>query len=93
MRLIQKKCPNCGANLEFDKDDSDVTCSYCNAKYIIEKEKNIENIIDPNQFILRQEEARAISKVLIVIFCIIFIFALIFIISVFLTFPRINIIR
>lgn len=92
MKLVQKKCPNCGANLEFDKDDTETTCSYCNAKFAIERENEKGNLLDPSQYVLRPEEARALSKVIIVIFCIVFIFVLIFMIYSFVTFPRINII-
>ncbi len=29
IRLIQKSCPNCGANLKFNVNDESVTCDYC----------------------------------------------------------------
>ena len=29
MRLIEKKCPNCGADLEFKDNDKSCKCSHC----------------------------------------------------------------
>lgn len=36
MRIIEKKCPNCGANLEFNVGDKETKCKYCNTGFIIE---------------------------------------------------------
>lgn len=38
MKLIEKKCPNCGAGLSFDKDDVEVTCEYCKKSYVIQRD-------------------------------------------------------
>lgn len=44
MKLIEKKCPNCGASLSFDKHDTDVTCEYCKKSYVIQRDEiKIEN--------------------------------------------------
>ncbi len=40
MKLVQKKCPSCGANLSFDENAKEVTCEYCKQKLIIEREEN-----------------------------------------------------
>lgn len=48
MKLIEKKCPNCGAGLSFDKDSHDVTCEYCKKSYVIERE-NTHSKSDVNQ--------------------------------------------
>ena len=37
MPLIQAKCNNCGANLEFDDSRERIFCSSCGAQYIYEK--------------------------------------------------------
>lgn len=29
MKLIEKKCPNCGASLEFNDNDRSCKCVYC----------------------------------------------------------------
>ena len=46
MELIEKKCPNCGASLEFGDNDKSCTCNYCHRSFMIEKnttlEKNME---------------------------------------------------
>ena len=40
MKLIQKKCPNCGASLEFNNKDTSCKCNYCNTTFEIQKENN-----------------------------------------------------
>ncbi|MBQ8659395.1 MAG: hypothetical protein IJ475_00960 [Bacilli bacterium] len=48
MRLVQKKCPNCGATIDFDENIKKVKCAYCGQTYVIEKDndmiKNQEDI-------------------------------------------------
>lgn len=45
MKLVEKKCPNCGAGLKFDENDTNVTCEYCNKMYYLQKdEKKIERL-------------------------------------------------
>ena len=43
MKLIEKKCPNCGAGLKFDKNDTEVTCEYCKKSYVIQRDSVNEN--------------------------------------------------
>lgn len=44
MKLIEKTCPKCGANLEFEPGAKEVKCSYCNKEFIIEgNDNNSEN--------------------------------------------------
>ena len=40
MRLIEKKCPNCGANLEFNESDKTCKCQYCKRSFEIERDLN-----------------------------------------------------
>ncbi len=40
MKLIEKRCPNCGAALSFSENDDKVYCEYCNMNYDIKKEDN-----------------------------------------------------
>ena len=40
MRLIEKKCPNCGASLEFNEDDRSCKCDYCKRSFVIERDEN-----------------------------------------------------
>ena len=39
MKLVEKKCPNCGAGLKFDENDTNVTCEYCNKMYYLQKDE------------------------------------------------------
>ena len=36
MRLIEKECPNCGAELHFTKEDTTCKCEYCKREFEIE---------------------------------------------------------
>ena len=38
MKLVDLKCPHCGARLEVDADNNVATCEYCGAELLIEKE-------------------------------------------------------
>lgn len=38
MRLIDIKCPNCGADLRIDSENKECTCQYCGAKFLIDDE-------------------------------------------------------
>lgn len=45
MKLIEKKCPNCGASLEFDDQAKSCKCSYCHRSFEIERNQdNLEEI-------------------------------------------------
>lgn len=35
MRIIEKKCPNCGANLDFNVGERNVSCASCRRKFAI----------------------------------------------------------
>lgn len=39
MKLIEKKCPNCGAGLKFDDGATSVVCEYCNQTFYIQKDE------------------------------------------------------
>lgn len=58
MKLIEKKCPNCGASLEFGEKDKSCKCSYCHRSFEIEREDGLDsngNISD--QFNLNELKA------------------------------------
>ena len=95
MKLIEKKCPNCGANLKFDKDDTEVTCKYCNASYEIQRDPNINdlmnNVFDQNDFILHRKMVKNLSKGIIIFTCIVFVIIIVMFFIAFLrvpSFPR-----
>lgn len=54
MRLIEKKCPNCGAGLEFEENDKSCKCDYCKRSYIIERENNDKKSISAENFNLSE---------------------------------------
>ena len=37
MKLVAAKCPNCGAEIEVDKNSDSTRCDYCNSKIIVEE--------------------------------------------------------
>lgn len=43
MKLIEKKCPNCGASLSFNDNDNSCICEYCKRIFEIERETNSKN--------------------------------------------------
>ena len=68
--FIEKKCPNCGAQLEFSLEDKEVTCKYCNSEFII-RDNNVRNMeFDLNKINL--EAVKAFTKVHLIIFFVIF---------------------
>ena len=40
MRIIEKKCPNCGAALEFNETDKSCKCNYCKRSFEIERDSD-----------------------------------------------------
>lgn len=50
MKIIEKTCPNCGANIEFNKGDEKVKCEYCKKTYVIEEEKEDYRLVLSKQF-------------------------------------------
>ena len=42
MKLIEKKCPNCGADLEFGENDKSCKCKYCHRSFEIERDAKID---------------------------------------------------
>ena len=44
MKLIEKKCPNCGASLEFSETAKSCKCDYCHRTFEIERDNNGINI-------------------------------------------------
>ena len=39
MKLVEKKCPSCGAGLKFDDNATNVVCEYCNQTFYIQKDE------------------------------------------------------
>lgn len=54
MRLVEKKCPNCGANLEFGEKDKSCKCNYCHRAYEIERDESLNTSDIAEQFNLNE---------------------------------------
>lgn len=35
MKIVEKKCPNCGASLDFKVGERDIVCSHCRRKFAV----------------------------------------------------------
>lgn len=46
MRLIEKKCPNCGASLSFAPEDVSCKCEYCKREFEIERDTDQKKLSD-----------------------------------------------
>ena len=83
MKLIEKKCPNCGASLEFSETAKSCKCDYCHRTFEVERDTKIDVSDIAKQFNLSElekglsqleEPAKAMGKAFIIIFSLIFIF-------------------
>lgn len=46
MKLVNLKCPECGAQLKVDPNREFVYCEYCGTKILLDKEEKITRTID-----------------------------------------------
>ena len=46
MKLIEKKCPNCGAGLEFKDSDKNCKCTHCGSSFEIERDSSKPDSIE-----------------------------------------------
>ena len=85
MRLVQKKCPNCGAAIDFDDMTKKVKCSYCSQTFFVEKDvQKINNMVDIDSHL--EDAYELVNKVrtpFIVIFFVMFFFVMIGIVFTF----------
>lgn len=63
MRLVEKKCPKCGADLSFDSNSKEVNCSYCKTSYEVERDitDNMGDIINPDFYNLTTKMVKGFS--------------------------------
>jgi len=78
MKLVEKKCPNCGAKLNFNETDKNCKCEYCKSAFEIERDITKEDLL--NQFDLKP--LKKISIIFYVIFAVIFVLVAVFITSI-----------
>ena len=85
MKLVQKKCPGCGASLSFNENATKTKCEYCKQEIFIEKEtKDHLNGFAEDVYQLSLEEFRQASKIHKISFYGVMIFiAAIFIMAIF----------
>ena len=81
MKLVEKKCPKCGADLSFDRTSKEVTCKYCNTSFEVFKDTDdivdtVSDMIDPDIFKLQTKMFKNVSKFSTGIFIFIFIVAI-----------------
>lgn len=94
MKLIEKKCPKCGADLSFDIKSREVTCKYCNTSFEIDRSDDISSlvneasnlvneVINPDIFKLHAKISKGITFGSIFIFAIVIIFFLVITFTIF----------
>lgn len=80
MKFKEKKCPNCGADLEFSETDKTCKCQYCKRSFEIERD-----LSDIEKFNLVYDKIHKPMKMFFIIplaiFCIVFIFVVVMIIG------------
>ena len=65
MKLVEKKCPNCGGDLKFGIDDKETKCEYCNKAYEIERENDDEEeMFNADNYKFIEEKAEAAKAVI-----------------------------
>lgn len=82
MKLVQRKCPSCGATLPVDENAKEVTCEYCKQTLAIEREEEKDNC-DSNTLLTKYYEeknnshSKKVIKVVVMFFSICFLIGLI----------------
>ena len=61
MKIIEKKCPDCGADLKFDIKDKETKCRYCKSEFIIEDNNIDKNNINLDDIVLNKKIIKVFS--------------------------------
>lgn len=71
MKIIEKKCPNCGGNLDFKVGERDVKCESCRRKFAVEYDADISDLSEKAMDMLKAADVslRPVRRVFIVFFC------------------------
>ena len=95
MKLIEKKCPNCGANINFNSNDKEVKCSYCDTVFTIERDvtnideaiekgkENLDKVLNSESFNLSVKDVKKIRTTVMIISAIIFLIIICFFVFIF----------
>ena len=67
MKLIEKKCPNCGASLEFNKDSTSCRCEYCKREFEIERENTDKTSDNPEDYTLKRRKFDIVFSYIIMV--------------------------
>lgn len=94
MKLVEKKCPGCGAGLKFNENDTSVTCEYCNKTLHIQRDEKKMSTLDEahidEAFKFVNEVGiplfKSVAKINMVVFIVPIIFFVIIAIAIFSTF-------
>ena len=71
MKIIEKKCPNCGGNLDFKVGERDVRCESCRRKFAVEYDADTSDLSEKAMDMLKAADVslRPVRRVFIVFFC------------------------
>ena len=70
MKIIEKKCPNCGAKSKFKIGDKETKCNYCNSEFIIEDNNKDQKNINLDDIVLNKKLIKTFSIIHMSIFII-----------------------
>ena len=70
MKIIEKKCPNCGGNLDFKVGERDVKCESCRRKFAVEYDTDISDLSEKAMDALKAADVslRPVRRMFIAIF-------------------------
>ena len=63
MKKIDLKCENCGALMQVSEDKTEAVCPYCNHKFLIEREPDIEELSQKAEKLSYAKEAGKIKAI------------------------------
>lgn len=69
MKIIEKKCPNCGGNLDFKVGERDVKCESCRRKFAVEYDTDINDLSEKAMDALKSADIslRPVRRMVLVI--------------------------
>lgn len=77
MNLVEKKCPNCGANLSFDENDKSCKCEYCKREFEIERDTDSIDKINLIYHDITKNVSKGFKYISIIYFIVFFVIAMV----------------